>query len=341
MKPQLDRIDQALLTELQAHFPVEHRPFALLGQKLGLTEEQCLDRVSGLKSRQIVRQISAVFHAASLGHRVTCVALQVEPAKADQLAALLSRYPGVSYADRKDDPFSVWLTMAVPSDALDRTAAALQSLTRAKQVLALPVVKLYKGSEMGEVERLELAEEPAATSSSAAKALIPRDVELIRLVQQDLPVLEMPFTVWAEQANAPEEELFSWMQRMQRLGCLSRVGAMVVERDESQPFGETVLWRVPEEIDATGQRLAQSRYVSHCSRRPVYDGWPYPVLTHLHPTSRPELASRVAEQVGGIAYRRLAKVKEYQIRPVKLFAPDLVAWWHEAVKSGSAAPVAS
>jgi DNA-binding Lrp family transcriptional regulator len=341
MKPQLDRVDQALLTEVQARFPVEHRPFALLGQKLGLTEEQCLDRVTGLKSRRIIRQLSAIFHAASLGHRVLSVALEVEPARADALAALLGRYPGVSYADRKDDPFSVWLTMAVPSDALDRTASTLSSLTRAKQALALPVVKLAQGGELGEAERRERAEEAAVSGSSALKTLTPRDLELIRLVQQDLPVLEMPFAVWAEQANAPEEELFGWMQRMQRLGCLSRVGAMVVERDESQPFGETVLWRVPAEIDATGERLARSRYVSHCSRRPAHDDWPYPLLTHMHPTTRQELTGRVAEQAGGIAYRRLVKIKEYQLRPVKLFAPDLAAWWHETVKPGSAAPVAS
>ncbi|MBI3323766.1 MAG: AsnC family transcriptional regulator [Candidatus Omnitrophica bacterium] len=340
MKLQLDSLDRALLVELQAHFPVEHRPFAVLGQKLGLTEEQCLERVAGLRQRGILRQLSAVFHPGSLGYRLVSVAIQTDLDRVDALGTLLGRYPGVSYAERKRDPLALWLTLAVPTDAIDWIAGLIQRLTQSHQVLILPVVWLYKASELGEMDRLELAEEPPVAGLSARRAIPPSDQELIRLVQEELPILEMPFAVWAEQAGLPEPELFEWMQRMQRSGCLTRFGATVVER-QTQPSGETIAWKVTEEeADAAGERLTASRHVSHCSRRPVFPTWPYPLLTRLHPTSRTDLAGRVAEEAGISEYRKLPKIKEYDRRAVRLFAPELGAWWEQAAGAWSATRVA-
>ena len=39
-------------------------------------------------------------------------------------------------------------------------------------------------------------------------------------MQEDLPLLEMPYGVWAEQAEMSEADLFEWMRRMEHAGAL-------------------------------------------------------------------------------------------------------------------------
>ena len=50
-----DDTDKALLTELQKRFPIDHRPFQVLGEKLGLSEQDCLERITRLKANQVIR----------------------------------------------------------------------------------------------------------------------------------------------------------------------------------------------------------------------------------------------------------------------------------------------
>jgi len=46
---ELDYVDRMLLNELQAHFPIDREPFAILGLTLGISEREVIDRVKRLK----------------------------------------------------------------------------------------------------------------------------------------------------------------------------------------------------------------------------------------------------------------------------------------------------
>ena len=55
----LDAVDRALLDRMQSGFPLAVRPFAALGEALGLDEEEVLARVRCLKRDNVIRQIGA------------------------------------------------------------------------------------------------------------------------------------------------------------------------------------------------------------------------------------------------------------------------------------------
>src|SRR3989338_2098156 len=140
-----DDVDKALLTEVQKSFPVDHRPFQTLGERLGISEQACLERISRLKSIQVIRQLSAIFDTRTLGYQSTLAAMKVDTARVDEAAEVVNQHPGVSHNYKRNDVFNMWFTVAVPpGDSLEQTVRTLHALAKAEDTLMLPTLRLYK-----------------------------------------------------------------------------------------------------------------------------------------------------------------------------------------------------
>src|SRR3989338_7292154 len=247
-----DDVDKALLTEVQKSFPVDHRPFQTLGQKLGISEQACLERISRLKADQVIRQLSAIFDTRALGYQSTLAAMKVDSARVDEAAEVINRHPGVSHNYKRNDPFNIWFTVAVPpSDSLEQVVQILHTLAKAEETIVLPTLRLYKiGVKLdltGQEASLESPEEiyNEQRRMSAKPPLTEQDIRFIRIMQEDLPVLELPYAVWAEQAEATEEELFAWARKMEHLGYLRRFAAILHHRNAGFKANAMVVWQVP------------------------------------------------------------------------------------------------
>ena len=70
----LDRTDRQLLDIIQTAFPLAPRPYAVLGEQLGISEEEAFTRVRALKARKIIRRLGANFQSARLGYVSTLCA---------------------------------------------------------------------------------------------------------------------------------------------------------------------------------------------------------------------------------------------------------------------------
>src|SRR3989338_10788883 len=102
-----------------------------------------------------------------------------------------------------------------------------------------------------------------------------QDIRLIRVMQEDLPMLEIPFAVWVDQAETTEETLFAWAANMENLGYMRRFAAILHHRKAGFAANAMVVWQVSaEQVDYVGEQMALFREVSHCYRRPVYPDWP-------------------------------------------------------------------
>jgi len=341
--PTLDKLDRALLTEVQSNFPVEHRPFDALGKKLGISEEECLERVIRLKAEKVIRQLSAIFDTRSLGYQSTLAAMKVDLARVDEAAEVVNQHPGVSHNYKRNDPFNIWFTIAVPpADSLERTVNILHQLARADETIVLPTLRLYKiGVKLdltGNAPSTETGDEIYNEQRRWAPkpALTPKDIDVIRILQEDLPMLEMPFAVWAEQAGMTEEELFAWGRHMQEVGYMRRFAAILYHRNAGFLANAMVVWQVPEaQVDAAGEQMAKFRQVSHCYRRPVYPNWPYPLFTMIHAVTHSacmEIVSKIEEKAGAFPHKNLFSTKEYKKTRVKYFTPELDEWWKRVGK---------
>ena len=59
----LDETDRKLLDIIQTGFPIESKPYAILGEKVGITEENAFARIQRLRRENIIRRIGANFQS--------------------------------------------------------------------------------------------------------------------------------------------------------------------------------------------------------------------------------------------------------------------------------------
>jgi DNA-binding Lrp family transcriptional regulator len=335
-----DDIDKALLTEAQKQFPIDHRPFQVLGEKLGISEQQCLERIGRLKVNKVVRQLSAIFDTRALGYQSTLAAMKVDPARVDEAGEVVNQHPGVSHNYKRNDPFNLWFTVAVPpTDSLEQVVHILHTLARADETIVLPTLRLYKiGVKLdltGQEAPLENPEEiyDEKRRMTPKPPLTEEDIRFIRIMQEDLPLLEIPYAVWAEQAEVTEEQLFVWSKKMEHLGYMRRFAAILHHRNAGFKANAMVVWQVPQDlVDAAGEQMALFREVSHCYRRPVYPSWPYPLFTMIHASTHSacmDVVKRIEDRVGQFPHKNLFSTKEYKKVRLKYFTPELDTWWKE------------
>lgn len=140
----LDLIDKRLLDIIQTDFPLVPRPYAALGEQLGITEEEALNRVRRMKASKLIRRMGANFQSAKLGFRSTLCAAKVPGDQIDSFVAEVNSCPGVTHNYLRNHAYNIWFTLIGPS--WDDVCATLEEITRRTgiPVLNLPATRLYK-----------------------------------------------------------------------------------------------------------------------------------------------------------------------------------------------------
>lgn len=140
----LDAVDRRLLDIIQTDFPLSPRPYAVLGEKLGISEREALDRVRELKAKKIIRRLGANFQSARLGFRSTLCAAKVPEGKLDAFIADVNAQPGVTHNYLRNHAYNVWFTLI--GDSWEDMCATLDGIgaRHGLSVLNLPAAKLYK-----------------------------------------------------------------------------------------------------------------------------------------------------------------------------------------------------
>jgi DNA-binding Lrp family transcriptional regulator len=107
-RDELDDVDREILNAVQWDFPLEARPFAALGERLGLSEPEVRARVAKVKEAGVLRQLSAIFDTRALGYSSALVAAKVDPDHIDAAAAVISELPGVSHYYKRNLDYYLW-----------------------------------------------------------------------------------------------------------------------------------------------------------------------------------------------------------------------------------------
>ncbi len=140
----MDTTDKRLLDIIQTDFPLVPRPYALLGERLGISEEEALARVRAMKADKLIRRMGANFQSAKLGFRSTLCAAKVPPEKMDAFVAEVNRRPGVTHNYLRKHEYNIWFTFIGPS--WEAVCAELKDIEEKTgiSVLNLPAKRLYK-----------------------------------------------------------------------------------------------------------------------------------------------------------------------------------------------------
>jgi siroheme decarboxylase len=350
-----DALDVRLLDAIQTEVPLVERPFAAVADRLGTTERDVLARVAAMKSppAAAIRQIGAIFDSKALGYQSTLVAARVDEDRLDEAAAVISRHPGVSHNYRRDHAFNLWYTLAVPPDSrfgLAGTVAALHRLSGARSTRLLPTLKLFKIGVRFDLGGGEGESTPSPSPSglprfsqelqdrARAAGITPADRAMVRVLQQDLPLVARPFDDWAHGADVGVAELLTAADTYRRRGQMRRFSAVLRHREVGMAANAMGVWAVPPgQEECFGATAAGFDAVSHCYLRPTYPDWPYNVFTMVHGRTREAcegVLSAIAEATGVHDCAALYSTKEYKKTRVRYFTGDTEAW--EAAHAGAA-----
>ncbi|HEX9986169.1 MAG TPA: Lrp/AsnC family transcriptional regulator [Thermoanaerobaculia bacterium] len=336
---EIEQRDRELLNALQGEIPLVSTPFAVLGQKLDMSEKEVIKRTERLKKEGIVRQLAANFDSRALGYRSCLVAARVSPDRVDDAGAIISAYPGVTKNYRRNNEFNLWFTIHVSPLSqlgLEKTVEVLGNEAECQIVRPLPTLKLFKSSSNdGESHAEGDTHEPVQLSAM--------EIECVRLLQRDLPLQPRPFDALARAAGLGAEEVLAAAHALLKRGQIRRFCANVTTRKGGFVASAMGVWMVPQDrAEEYGVKLSQHKAVSHCYLRPVYDDWPYNLYTTVHGRSVDECESIIndlAIDTGLSQKQALYPTKEYKKARIQLFSHEAEEW--EATHAGRRAAAAS
>lgn len=328
---------EQLLNRIQKDIPIVQRPYRVLAEEVGLTEQEALDILREVKAEGVLRQVSAIFDTRTLGYKSSLVAAEYEESLLDAGAEIVNGHPGVSHNYKRNHSFNLWYTIAVPPESdLEAHVQKLHELSGARVTRLMPTLHLFKiGVEfdMTGKEDWNAKAKPQYTAEQRNIGYEVTDLDraFVLEFQKDLPITEEPYADACAALGLTIDELAAHAQKMKDAGALRRVSAVFRHQKAGFTFNAMGVWAVPQErVAEVGRQMAEFKAVSHCYLRPTYPEWPYTIFTMVHGRSKEEAFGKIAaieqEVAPGIDHAILYSTKEYKKVRLEFYQPEFYEW---------------
>jgi len=322
--------ESRLLAALQRGIPLVERPFADLGDRIGIPGDFVLAKARELLENGLARRFGAVFDSRSLGYGSTLCAVDVPSAELESAAALLAPHTGVTHCYEREGRPNLWFTLTARADRFDAELTALAAGLAPHTVLNLPAIRRFKV----EVVLDAPADGPAAaplrsaaewTAEVARREFAEKDKALVRAVQGNIPVTECPFHALAAELSRDADDLLGRLRKWERDGALRRIGIILRHREAGFTANGMCVWHVADGVERVGQLIAQAPEVTHCYERPASPSFPYNLFAMVH-AREGEVArglfAKLSEQAGIKEGTILMSVREFKKSSPVFFCED-------------------
>ena len=125
----MDAVDRAIVNQLQGGFPVCDRPYAEAATKLGLTEDELMQRLDILLENGTLTRFGPMYHAERLGGALTLAAMKIPAADFERVAEIVNRFPEVAHNYAREHAFNMWFVLA--TEAPERIAEVIGEIEKA------------------------------------------------------------------------------------------------------------------------------------------------------------------------------------------------------------------
>lgn len=142
---EIDNQNKEILNNIQLNFPIDKRPYKVIANKLGLSEDELIQRIKKMKDDIIIRRIGGNFSPHKLGYHSTLCAAKVPEDKIDIFTDTVNSYSGVTHNYMREHEFNVWFTFIAPStEIIEENLNKIQEVTGIDTILNLPATKVFK-----------------------------------------------------------------------------------------------------------------------------------------------------------------------------------------------------
>ncbi len=284
-----------LLNGFQRGFPLVPQPFLRIGEQLGASEAEVIGALRELQRRGAVSRVGAVFPPNRIGAG-TLAAVAAPPDRLEEIATLVSAYPGINHNYQREHRYNLWFVATGPSPA--RLAELIDCI---EADIGLPIIRLRLLQEF----HIDLGFDLAGGGKTGSAACVGHaDMgcqlpemarRLLAALQDGLEISPQPFAELAARAGLTEGMALELIEEWVESGLIKRFGVVVRHRELGYQANAMCVWDVPDEIAHTfGTRLAKEPLVTLCYRRTrALPEWPYNLFCMVHGRRRVDVEREI------------------------------------------------
>ena len=292
----MEALDRKILEIVQDGFPLEDRPYAMLGRLLGVSEDEAFDSVERLRKSGVIRRLGGVYDSRRLGYISRLCTGVVSEDKLEGFAAAVDKIPAITHNYVRSHAYNVWFTVIARSESeIQETVRGLEAETVLHDAHVLSASKMFKintvmkaasgqATESKVVDKLDL---------KGAEPFVPeaKDRRRINLLCQDIPHTKTPFS----DLGIDVAEIRGDLDRK----IMRRFGAVLRHQQAGFDANAMVCLAVAD-TERAGALLAENPHVSHCYERSPFEGFPYNVYAMFHGQSEAELEQCICSAVSAL-----------------------------------------
>lgn len=139
----LDPLDRAVVNLLQDGIGVTERPFADVGAKLGLDEEDVIARVRAMLDCGVLTRFGPMFDVERLGGAFSLCAMCVPHDRFEEVAQVVNAFDEVAHNYEREYRLNMWFVIGAESS--ERVAETIDAIEQATglDVIDLPKLEEY------------------------------------------------------------------------------------------------------------------------------------------------------------------------------------------------------
>lgn len=138
-----DRLDLRLIDRMHGELPLTERPFAEVGNELGISEDEVIERLRRLLARGTLTRFGPLFQIERAGGQFVLAALEVPEADFQRITTVVNALPEVAHNYRREHRLNMWFVVAAESrEAAQAALQRIEALTGLK-VHAFPKEREY------------------------------------------------------------------------------------------------------------------------------------------------------------------------------------------------------
>ena len=136
--PALSRDDRLLIDALHGGFPLVERPFALLAERFGMSEEALIARIQRLLGDGALTRFGPLYQIERAGGRFVLAALQAPRERYEEVAAIVNGFDEVAHNYEREHALNMWFVLAVETDGDEHGVVARIEAATGMPVFAFP-----------------------------------------------------------------------------------------------------------------------------------------------------------------------------------------------------------
>ncbi|HBF42288.1 MAG TPA: Lrp/AsnC family transcriptional regulator [Desulfobacteraceae bacterium] len=99
----IDEIDKKVISLIQGDLPLDRMPFAVMAKKIGITEDEIINRVTDLKKRDILRRFGATLRHQEAGFSSNAMVTWIVPEdRVEDVGKIFARFPQVTHCYQRN-----------------------------------------------------------------------------------------------------------------------------------------------------------------------------------------------------------------------------------------------